>query len=122
LLKADGFGGILMTGDLAKIDADGFVYITGRIKRNVKLHGVSVNLDFIESRLRESGFDACTIGRDNLVTVIVVGDIKEEALRFVKDNFAFHNSVLRGISVETMPLNVSGKPDYKALEREHLGG
>ena len=121
LLKADDFGGILMTGDLAKIDADGFVYITGRIKRNVKLHGMSVNLDFIESRLRESGLDARIIGRDNLVTAIVVGGDVEEALSFMRDNFAFHNSVLRAVSLDIMPLNVSGKPDYKELEREHLG-
>ena len=110
-----------MTGDLAKIDADGFVYITGRIKRNVKLHGVSVNLDFIESRLRESGLDARIIGRDNLVAAIVVGGGEEEALSFMRDNFAFHNSVMRAVSLDTMPLNVSGKPDYKELEREHLG-
>src|SRR5690242_11293158 len=44
LAKGDEWQGQLRTGDMAKMDADGFFYIVGRKKRFLKMFGNRVNL------------------------------------------------------------------------------
>ena len=56
LTKGDENNGILYTGDIARRDADGYYYITGRMKRFVKVFGNRVNLDAIEQILKSSSF------------------------------------------------------------------
>ena len=52
LSKGDENKGILRTGDLAKRDADGFYYITGRKKRFLKMFGKRVNLNEVEELIK----------------------------------------------------------------------
>lgn len=52
LRKADEFKGILYTRDLGYIDDDGFLYITGRIDKVVKMFGKRVNLNEVENHLQ----------------------------------------------------------------------
>ena len=47
--------GLLITGDMAKRDSDGFFYIVGRKKRFVKIFGSRVNLDETERLLLDNG-------------------------------------------------------------------
>ena len=47
--------GVLHTGDKAFLDAEGFIFITGRAARDAKLFGLRINLDEIESMLRIHG-------------------------------------------------------------------
>ena len=56
LAKGDERGGMLMTGDMARYDEDGFYYIVGRKKRFLKVYGNRVNLDEID-RLIKGRFD-----------------------------------------------------------------
>ncbi len=51
LANGDESGGVLRTGDLARCDADGYFYITGRTKRFIKISGNRVNLDEVEAML-----------------------------------------------------------------------
>ena len=51
LSLGDERGGVLVTGDLARTDEDGYFYITGRKSRFVKIMGKRVNLDDLEKLL-----------------------------------------------------------------------
>ena len=51
LLLGDENHGVLVTGDMAKVDADGFFTIVGRKKRFIKILGKRVNLDEAERLL-----------------------------------------------------------------------
>ena len=43
LSKGDELNGILFTGDLGYMDADGFFYVNGRMKRFIKIFGLRIN-------------------------------------------------------------------------------
>lgn len=115
LARGDDFRGTLRTGDLATIDSDGFITITGRLKRFVKLHGISVNLDHVESVLKSSGIDCMVVGRENRVVVCYRGSDPAEVRAAVSRNFSFHSSTVALQEVDPLPRTAAGKPDYVAV-------
>ena len=72
LAKGDELHGVLRTGDLARQDDDGYFYITGRLKRFLKLFGKRFNLDDVEKILsRRFETSVACYGRDDLLMVAV---------------------------------------------------
>jgi len=59
LAKGDERHGILRTGDMAKVDSDGYYYVVGRNKRFGKVFGVRISLDELESYMEEK-FESCS--------------------------------------------------------------
>ena len=116
LSKGDEFAGVLHTGDMARLDDDGYIYITGRLKRFVKIHGVSVNLEHVESVMREGGFDCYLSGRENRISIVSQQDYGEQILHFAKKKYTFHSSVWRSVVVDHIPRTSSDKVDYASLD------
>ena len=114
--KGDEFAGVLRTGDMARIDSDGFIFITGRLKRFVKIHGVSVNLEHVENVLRNGGFDSYVSGLENKISLVSQQDYGDQILHFAKKRFTFHPSVWRSVVVDQIPRTSSGKVDYASLD------
>ncbi|MDF2605819.1 MAG: AMP-dependent synthetase [Bacillales bacterium] len=57
LSKEDENNSILHTGDMAYFDQDGYYFISGRIKRMIKVYGNRISLDEVEGFLNEHGHD-----------------------------------------------------------------
>lgn len=114
LARGDDFQGVLRTGDLATIDPDGFITITGRLKRTIKLHGISVNLDHVESVLTSAGIDCMVVGRENRLIVCYSGSDHAEVNNAMSHNFFFHPSTIALKEVALLPRTAVGKPDYVA--------
>ncbi|AOY98928.1 hypothetical protein BKK81_06375 [Cupriavidus sp. USMAHM13] len=118
LAKPDLHEGVLLTGDLATRDEDGFFHVVGRIKRFIKVFGNRIGLDEVEEQLREDRYDVAVTGRDDLLVVAVRGaaeDIKEKLSSHVSARYRLHRSAIRVHTVEAFPLSTSGKVQYAEL-------
>ena len=111
----------LRTGDLALIDSDGFYYITGRLKRFVKIFGSRVNLDELEviiSKKIEKNIK-CTGYKDLSILLVTNEDGIDfkELIKFLSLELKLHFSVFKSLSLKEYPLTSNGKIDYKQVIR-----
>lgn len=117
LSKPDENHGELHTGDMAKRDEDGFLYVVGRMKRFLKLFGNRVNLDEVENLLKKEGIENVCAGRDDHMVVFITNP---EQKKETEDFLANHTGIsLGGFAVkhiEQIPRSDSGKILYSALE------
>lgn len=105
LMLGDENKGKLYTGDIGEVDSDGFIKITGRNNRYIKMFGSRINLDDIEVLLVE--FKAAVVGEENKIYIAyeVEGNIKEKLVGINKSGLFFKK-------VENLPLKSNGKIDY----------
>ena len=116
LAKGDELHGVLRTGDLARQDADGYFYITGRLKRFLKLFGKRFNLDEVESVL-VSPFQptvAC-FGRDDLLGRRGGLQSPEEVGVGLCQILDLPRTAVKVIAVTQLPRTINGKIDYPRL-------
>ena len=119
--RGDDLAGVLRTGDIGRRDAEGFYFLTGRLKRFIKLSGARVNLDDVE-KILVNDFDtplACVGTDERLVVVLtesssVTDAAIRELLRVRCDIYAGLVAVERK---SALPLTDNGKVDYPALMR-----
>jgi acyl-CoA synthetase (AMP-forming)/AMP-acid ligase II len=115
--KGDELKGVLRTGDLARQDDDGYFYITGRLKRFLKMFGKRYNLDDIEkvlARISEKAV-ACD-GRDDLLIVAVENCENVEAIHAQAcETFDLPRPAVKVVAMRELPRTPNGKLDYKRL-------
>ncbi|MCG8581631.1 MAG: AMP-binding protein [Bacteroidales bacterium] len=115
------------TGDLGYIDDEGYLFITGRLKRFIKIAGEMISLPFIEKILLEK------YGSDEEQVLAVEGSDKTNPQRIAlfattkidlneANNYLLQNGVapiskLREvIQIDEIPVLGTGKTDYKVLK------
>jgi len=113
-------GGRLRTGDLGRVDEDGYFFLTGRLRRFAKLFGRRVGLEDVEREV-EAEFPArvaATDGGDRMILHVEPTGTVDAA------QIAGHVSRRLGVPpaavvvrvLTTLPRTVAGKKDYRALE------
>lgn len=126
------------TGDIGSIDEDGFIKITGRIKRMILTweNGVchKVFPKVIEDSLLKTGVikSISVVGREKaqwdneLIAFLTLenGAAEEDALAVIEqyalNNFEIYERPVKYIVKDRLPLTTIGKVDYRALEKEAL--
>jgi acyl-CoA synthetase (AMP-forming)/AMP-acid ligase II len=122
LAEPDSRDGLLETGDLGRLDADGYLFITGRLKRIGKVFGNRVNLDDLEQMLRGSGLDigaAAAVPAGDKVVVWAencAADTRKAAAKALSEKLHMHVSGFDVRDIDALPLLASGKIDYRSLE------
>ena len=132
--------GKLYTGDLATVDAQGYIHIAGRTKDFLKCAGKRASCQQLESKLADfPGLQAAAvIGVPDPVLGEAVclfashpqGDnIREQLLQFCEQQFERHLVPQQIHLLQQLPLNSSGKYDklqlrqmLKEMPTEHLDG
>ena len=62
----------LKTGDIGYKNKKGFIFITGRKKRILKIFGIRLSLDILERELNQYNFECICSGTDKFLEVKVI--------------------------------------------------
>lgn len=116
LEKADLMQGTLHTGDLGYFDEEGYFYITGRLKRFLKLFGHRFNLDDIENQLNAQNFACACCGVDDHLFIATTKAGQKDALKnYVLEHYKLHHTAVSVLEFPSLPLNSQGKILYAQL-------
>ena len=118
LLKGDEWKGVRRTGDLAAIDAEGYVTLSGRASRFLKIFGNRVSLDEVENLVKDGfpGAGCAATGADGDLRVFVTSASAEEVEKFLVAKLHFNATVMKVRVLDAIPLNANGKTDYPKLK------
>jgi long-chain acyl-CoA synthetase len=127
----------LHTGDLGKMDADGFTYFSVRLKRMIKSSGFNVYPAQVEAVIREhpAVAETCVIGVPDPAQVervkacVVLRDraqagpaMQEAIIAHCRERLIKWSCPREVEFVDALPLTRVGKVDYRELARRHAGG
>jgi len=118
----------LHTGDLVKIDKDGFIYIMGRIKEMINVRGLNVYPREIEDvlyrhpRIKEAAVVGAMHrhrGEVPIAFVVKSNTVTErDIIGYLRANLASYKVPLRVVFKDSLPKNPTGKILRKELQKE----
>jgi len=119
LAKGDENHGVLHTGDVARRDADGYYYITGRMKRFVKVWGNRCNLDATEQIVKSNVTTSCAcVGVDDKITIFVTEQgLEQQIINLLVQKTGFNSKAFEVRVIDAIPVKSSGKLDYPAMQQ-----
>ena len=113
---------VLFTGDLAYFDNEGYLFITGRIKRFAKINGLRVSLDSLENMISKIHKNA-VISDDKFLYIFIEDNIKDQLNNesYLK-NLLKNETEINPISfkfkyIKHLPRKDSGKLNYTKLQQ-----
>ena len=117
-MKGDENHGRLATGDIAHRDQDGYYYITGRLKRFVKIWGNRCNLDQLEQIVKTVITSCACVGVDDCVTVFTTQDgVEQEIKSLLSTKTGLNIRAFQVKILDKIPTTLSGKLDYTAMQK-----
>ena len=119
LQLGDEWKGVLKTGDIAGLDEDHYLFITGRLKRFIKIAGHRISLDEIDSIIMdELNILSASVGSDDHLTIFVTSDREKDLVTaFICGRLRLVRSCFRVLTIDEFPKNEGGKIRYAELQK-----
>jgi acyl-CoA synthetase (AMP-forming)/AMP-acid ligase II len=129
MFNADGW---LRTGDLGKLDEDGYLYIAGRAKDVIIRGGLNIHATDVESALYEHpgvreaavvGVEHPVLGEDVVGFVVLTeagAATADELIEWTKQRVADYAAPRRLYLVDEFPRNATGKILKRELQQHEL--
>lgn len=106
----------LHTGDVARDLGDGLYQVVGRLSRIVKLYGLRIDLQRLESAVHGVGISTMCTEADGRLVVAVSGPVDTTELqRRTATAAGLPMAAVLAVPLAELPVLPSGKPDYSAL-------
>jgi len=116
LSLGDDLKGVLNTGDLAYFDENGFFYITGRLKRFIKLTGKRINLDEVEKYFNDIAMPVYCGGEDECLKIALLEKGSADSIKKILfDIYQIHHSLIKLYQIDDVPKSSSEKILYTRL-------
>ncbi|AFH50195.1 Acyl-CoA synthetase [Ignavibacterium album JCM 16511] len=118
LSKGDEMNGKLFTGDLGYFDEDGYFYVTGRMKRFIKMFGLRINLDEVQKMIENHfHFAAACTGEDEKLRILIqtVDEADVKVKQKVCETYKLNPSTVVVKQTDNIPTKSSGKYDYEKI-------
>lgn len=117
IIKGDEWNGRIRTGDIGRRDDEGFYFITGRLKRYIKVYGHRISLDEIDEMIMEAlHIRSISSGTDDHPVIFVNGEPEREAVTdFIRKSIPNIRTSFKVAVIESFPVNESGKVRYSEL-------
>jgi acyl-CoA synthetase (AMP-forming)/AMP-acid ligase II len=119
LTRGDDCHGVLRTGDKARLDRDGYVFILGRMRREAKVFGLRLNLDDIEAQVRPYG-PAAAIAAGQTIRIFCEFDdgVYSHLRQELAMRLRIHQQAFEFVQIPALPLKANGKIDYQQLGQQ----
>lgn len=122
LAEVDGRGEYLHTGDLARIDDRGCIYLKGRMTRYVKILGKRISLDDVENylKIRKPNVEFSCIDVEDSLFIFhtsLEDKINKEIRHLLDYNMKIPGKFVNCLYLKKIPRNNSGKILYADLEK-----
>lgn len=121
LSRPDDFKGVYHTGDLARRDADGCYYVTGRLSRFLKILSYRISLDRCEQLIQqEFGIECACAGTDARMNIYLTdGSYQNKIQEFIVEKTGLYKSNFKVITVPRILRNDSGKIRYREMDERY---
>lgn len=109
---------VLRTGDMAVRHPNGLYEIVGRRSRFVKLFGLRISLDEIESRLSKDGLVAAASSQLETIQILVEGDqkVRGRAVGIIQSWLSIPENNFAVVTTDKLPRLSSGKLDRRTVK------
>ena len=111
--------GALKTGDLARLDNEGYFFIEGSTNRFVKLFGNRISLDSVEKIVLDNGFENVVTGNAKKIDIYVI-DNQNLSLEMlgakISEIIGINKIAINVNTINEFPRLNNGKIDYNLLE------
>lgn len=111
----------LLTGDIACLTDNELYYLIGRSKRFVKLFGIRLNLDEIQSYIKLTYPQSLVTGNDHVIVIAIIQDDRDKAsalIEHLSEKYSLPSHVFLVKYYSSFPLLSNGKYDYATILRD----